>query len=308
MKMKIRREALIVVLIAAVAVFVSYLFFGRGAPPLEDEPQITLYLTEQDEKVTLAFEEYIAGVVAAEMNPDWPREALGAQAILARTYAWRKIQAGGEQERYGADASDDVKSFQAYDASLISDNVRGAVEETRGQVLMYDGEPALTWFHAASGGQTCTPEEGLEFTDGPKPYIAVVDEPEGADLRPWSATFGQEQIIRTLQELGYSISSVNEFSVADWGSSGRAVRFEVNGTPVPGASFRVTLDPQEMKSTLLEELEVDADGSVTFTGRGYGHGVGMSQEGAKALAEQGSSAEEIIDYYYDGLTISALWE
>jgi len=306
--MKIRREALTVVLIAVVAVFASYLLFGRDAPPLEDEPLITLYLTEDDEKVTLAFEEYIAGVVAAEMDPDWPVQALGAQAILARTFAWRKIQEGGEHERYGADASDDVKSFQAYDASLINESVRTAVQATRGEVVMYDGGPALTWFHAASGGQTCTPEEGLEFTDGPKPYIAVVDEPEGADLRPWSATFSQDQITGALQELGYSFNSIDEFSVADWGTSGRAVRFEVNGTSVPGPSFRVSLDPEEMQSTLIEELEVDADGSVTFTGRGYGHGVGMSQEGARALAEQGASAEEIVDYYYDAVTISVLWE
>lgn len=306
--MQINREALTVVLIAVVAVFASYLFFGRDAPPLEDEPVITLYLTEEGETVTLAFEEYIAGVVAAEMNPDWPAEALGAQAILARTFAWRKIQEGGEHDRYGADASDDVTSFQAYDASLINDNVRRAVETTRGRVVLYDGEPALTWFHAASGGQTCTPEEGLEFTGGPKPYIVVVDEPEGADLRPWSATFSQGQIIGALQQLGYSFRSIDDFTVADWGSSGRVVRFEVNGTSVPGPSFRVNLDPQEMQSTLLEELEVDQDGSVTFTGRGYGHGVGMSQEGARALAEQGASAEEIIDHYYDGLTISAVWE
>ncbi len=289
-----------------VAIFTGCGWFG--ADEMQQEPEITLHLTQQQETVTLDFEEYVAGVVAAEMNPDWPEAALGAQAILARTYAWRKIQQGGEHERYGADASDDVTSFQAYNADEINDNVRQAVNDTRGVMVTYDGEIALTWFHAASGGQTACPQEGLEFDDEPTPYIRSVQEVQGADLREWSETFDQSEVISALDELGYNVDQITQLQVAERGDSGRATRLQVNQTQVPAASFRVTLDSTRMKSTLLEEVEVGEDGSVSMSGKGYGHGVGLSQEGAKAMGERGRNAEEIVNYYYHNITLEKKWE
>jgi len=282
-------------------------FFEPGVRRQRSEPEISLRLTEEDETVNLPFEEYVAGVVAAEMDPDWPREALGAQAILARTFAWRKMQEGGEEDRYGTDASDDVESFQAYDEDRITDKVREAVEDTRGEILVHDGEPALTWFHAASGGQTCDPEEGLEYTEEEKPYYRLVEEPAGADLRSWEETFEEEEIISALQEMGYNVSSVEEIVVGERGPSGRAVRLRVNDTPISAPSFRISLGSDRLKSTMLETIEVAEDGSVTFSGQGHGHGVGLSQEGAKTLAEEGSSAEDIIQYYYQDVRIMTIW-
>lgn len=274
---------------------------------LGEEPEVTLYLTEQQETVTLTFEEYLYGVVAAEMSPGWPLDALAAQAILARTFAWRKLQTGGEQDNYGTDVSDDVKSFQAYNADEVNDRVVEAVQTTRGQIVTYQGEPALTWFHAASGGITCDPEEGLEYPDE-KPYIPSVAEPEGAELRPWRASFSESEIITALDELGYSFDGIEEFIVGARGPSGRAIRFSINGIAVPAASFRVTLDPRALKSTLIKSIDVGEDGSVSFGGRGFGHGVGMSQEGARVLAERGRSSTDIVRYYYRDVSIEQIWE
>ncbi|MFO8059576.1 MAG: SpoIID/LytB domain-containing protein [Bacillota bacterium] len=296
----------VVLLVTAILVFPSCGWFKRDED-LAEEPEVTLYLTEQQETVTLKFEEYIYGVVAGEMNVEWPVDALAAQAILARTFAWRKLLAGGEQQHYGTDVSDDIKTFQAYSAADVTDRVVEAVENTRGQIVTYEGEPALTWFHAASGGITCDPQEGLEYPDE-MPYLRSVAEPEGAELRPWRATFSEDEVIAALGELGYEFERVREFVVAARGPSGRAVRFGVNGTAVPAASFRVNLDSQVMQSTLIQAIEVGGDGSVTFGGRGYGHGVGMSQEGARALAERGRSAEDIINFYYRDVQIERIWQ
>ncbi len=273
-----------------------------------EEPEISLYRIEDQETVNLEFEEYIAGVVAAEMEPDWPSEALGAQAILARTYAWRKIQDGGEHDRYGADASDDVTSFQAYNAERINENVRQAVSDTRGIVVKYNDSLALTWFHASSGGQTADPQEGLEYDDEPVPYIHSVEEVEGADLREWSAEFDEDQVTAALDDMGYSVENVNSIEVAERGDSDRVTRLTINDIEISAPSFRVALDPEDMQSTLLEEIDVEDNGKVIFSGKGYGHGVGMSQEGAKAMAEQGSYPEEIINYYYQDITLDVLWE
>ncbi len=299
----------------AVWVLVAFLCFLAGCAFFSDfglrrqrtEPEITLRLTEQDRTVELSFEDYVAGVVAAEMDTDWPREALGAQAILARTYAWRKMQEGGEHERYGTDASDDVTSFQAYDMARVNDRVREAVEDTRGEILVHDGQPALTWFHAASGGLTCDPEEGLEYTNAEKPYYRTVQEPEGAQLRFWEETFAEDEIASALHDMGYDISSIDEMTVQERGPSGRAVRLRVNETSVSAPSFRVSLDSDRLKSTMLKTVEVSDDGSVQFSGVGHGHGVGLSQEGARALADEGRSAEDIIRYYYTDIDIMQIW-
>jgi len=284
-------------------------WFGGGGDPQQEEPEISLYLTEEEEEVQISFEEYVAGVVAAEMDPDWPREALGAQAILARTFAWRKIEKeDGEHDEYGTDASDDHTTFQAYEEARINDNVRQAVEATRGEIITYQGDAALTWFHAASGGQTCDPEEGLEYTEAEQPYIATVEEPEGTDMRPWEETFEEDEILSGLEEMGYEIESIDKMIVSQRGVSERATRFLINDeTEVSAPELRNSVDPDKLKSTLIEELTVQ-DGSIIMSGKGHGHGVGMSQEGARTLAEDGSSAEDIIRYYYDNVDITQIWE
>jgi len=284
--------------------------FARPEPrarKLDTEPTITLYLTEEDERVSLKFEEYVAGVVAAEMSPNWPEEALRAQAILARTFAWRKIQQGGEEERYGTDASDDIESFQAYNASLVNERVRRAVSRSRGKVLVYRGGLPLTWFHAASGGRTATAEEGLAFTDEPTPYITSVKEPTGADLVPWEATFSGEELVSALSELGYDMTRVENVRIGRRGPSGRALALVINGKEVPAPSLRIALDSTRMRSTLLESVRLTG-GGLTLAGRGYGHGVGLSQNGAKALALKGQTAEEILRHYYRRVTVEKLWD
>lgn len=275
------------------------------------EPQLRVYLAETGAVVTMDFEEYIAGVVAAEMDPDWPEEALAAQAIKARTFTLQKIAEQGTLPNRDAHASTDIEEFQAYDASRINDNVRSAVDKTRGMVATYQGEFVRSWFHAYCGGITATPEAGLNFQEQSPPYLKPVKNPcreyIDEDQEFWSKTFSKAQVRAAVQ-------SIAKEDPGDFGSieivsdeNGRAVTFNIGGVEVPAPELRLALGSTEMRSTWVDPPKVSG-GQVTFTGRGYGHGVGMCQWGAKGWAEEGRSAQEIVKSFFPGVGIQKIWD
>ena len=132
-------------------------------------PQLRVYVTEDRQIRNMDNEEYLCGVVAGEMKNDWPEEALKAQAILARTFVVNFITEK-ESKYEGADISTDIAEAQAYRAGGVNDRVRAAVEDTRGKIVCYDGEPIYAWFHAHAGGRTATAEEGLSYRTGSAVY------------------------------------------------------------------------------------------------------------------------------------------
>lgn len=135
--------------IAAQAVLESPVY---RRPPGE-EPVVSLYRHGTGERRTIPMEEYVAGVVAAEMDPRWPVEALAAQAVIARTFAVERLARGGVRGVHGTDVCDDPGHFQAYDPDAITPQVRRAVARTRGLVLTYGGSwlrPSTTPIPAAT--------------------------------------------------------------------------------------------------------------------------------------------------------------
>lgn len=275
------------------------------------EPEISVYLAEENRIQTMKIEEYLQGVVAAEMEPEWPREALAAQAIIARSFTLQKISEDGGVPERNAHASTDIREFQAYDASRVNDNVRRAVESTRGLVAVYKNEFIRGWFHAYAGPRTATAPEGLEF-DGPNPpYIQIVESPAEEIIpdeeRNWRASFPLDLVRSATTEItGTDPGAVTKIEIAEKGPSGRVVRFLVNDVEVSGPQLRLKLGSTEMRSTFVEKIEIK-DGEVVMEGVGYGHGVGMCQWGARALAEKGKTAEEIVKYYYKDIKIVKLW-
>jgi len=308
------RSRLLVYLVLVVLVVAVVFGLIRGRPQQEfkyQEPTITLYNHQTGEKTRIKFEDYIAGVVAAEMVPDWPRQALAAQAIIARTFTLHKIKYEGGAPQGGADASTDPQEFQAYDPGRINDNVSAAVEMTRGMVMRYKGRYVRAWFHANSGGKTATPEEGLGFTEEPTPYLKSVADP-GQKIAPpeerqWTASFPVEQVRRAVsRETGQDPGKFASAAIVEKGPSGRATKIRVGNIVISGPALRLALGTEVMKSTLVDRLEV-RDGVLVISGRGHGHGVGMSQWGAYYFAREGKSPEEIIKYYYSGVTVDKIW-
>ena len=278
---------------------------------LNDEglPEITVYNIKEELSTRMDVESYVEGVLAGEIKNDWPEEAMKAQAILARTYVMRFLETR-DSKYAGADISTDITEAQAYSESLINDRIKKAVSDTRGMVVTYDGELANTWFHAHSGGVTELPVEGLEYKENP-PYTQSVKSPDSErapkNVREWSVSFTNAQMKKALSEMGISIEKVNTIEIGETGASGRAVNFIINGKTVSAPSLRIGLGSDKMKSTLITHVNL-TDNGVEFEGRGYGHGVGLSQWGAYQMAENGESAEEIINHYFKDIDIVRLWD
>lgn len=283
---------------------------GCGEEATEGEPEIRVYFHEEDAVREMKMEEYLEGVVAGEMKNDWPQEALKAQAIVARSYTLAKM-AEGKLEEHNADASTDIREFQAYRAEAVNDAVKQAVQMTRGQVIEYEGAPIMAWFCASAGGKTATAEEGLGYTKSSLPYIKPVmspDEDAPEDVQKWEAVFSQDEMVAALRTLGHDVDAVDSVIVTSYGPSGRAVALLVNGSiTVSGPALRMALGSTELMSMLLDDVAVNERG-VRFQGRGYGHGVGMSQWGAHHMANMGESAENIVMHYYPNTTITKRWE
>ncbi len=286
-------------------------FTAQSIPvPPAQPPLLNVHVVEQNAVVTMDIETYAAGVVAGEMPNTWPLEALKAQAILARTFVLKFITE--KDSRYpGADISTDIAEAQAYDASAVNEQVRQAVNETAGLILLTeDGALPYPWFHSHSGGMTETARDGIDWQGAEPSYIKVtagLDSPDAPDsVREWAAEFTEVEFLAACRKAGSQVNSCRQISISQKGKSGRAVSFWVDGTTVNAARLRISLGSTRMRSTLLTELTIK-DGIIRMAGRGYGHGVGMPQWGAYALALQGMSGEEIALHYYRGLRAVRAW-
>ncbi len=252
-------------------------------------------------------EEYLYRVLAGEMRQDWPLEALKAQAIIARTFLMDFL---GENKASSvepsADISTDPKESQAYDESGINDNIKKAVDDTRGMVIAYDGKFIKAWFHSASGGKTADAVEGLNYKDGNPPYIISVDSDESQapkEFGEWENSFTLNEVKAGLDKAGISIDgSITEIKLGETGPSGRAKTFKINDKDVSAPELRVAMDPTKFRSTWITDLQFDGK-KLSLKGKGFGHGVGMPQWGAFTMASNGKTAQEIIMAYFKDVAI-----
>lgn len=282
-----------------------------GAP--DKEPTISLYVKEQGQKKDIKLEEYLAGVVAAEMEPTWPVNALAAQAIVARTFTMENIRAGRVRELHGTDASTDVEEFQAYDPTRINDNVRKAVQATRGEVITYRGDYVKGWFSACDGGISASAQEGLGYNEEPTKYIKAgardnclsITVPEN---KSWRTEIPLARVRAAVQEVtGTDPGEISAVEITSRGPSGRATKIQVGSVSVSGPKLRLALGSEEVRSMLISRAQVEG-GNLVLEGKGFGHGVGLCQWGANRMARDGKSPEEIIKFYYRDVDIQKLWD
>lgn len=272
-----------------------------------DDTVIRLYQHETGTVTEMPLEEYLCGVLAGEMDNTWPEEALKAQAILARTFTLEKMEQNAMAER-NADASTDIHEFQAYDASKINEAIREAVDDTENEVAVYKGELIKAWFFSDGGGKTAaSAKEGLSYDKEETPYIHSVKDP-GAQHGDnpngqWSAEFPMAEVAKAISSVtGVTREHYQSVKIAERGESGRVITYQFDNVAVGAAALRLALGGETMKSNMVEEIAI-RDNTLYVQGRGYGHGVGMSQWGARALAEQGKDAEEIVQYFFKDIKI-----
>jgi len=247
-------------------------------------------------------EEYLNGVVPREMPPSWPEEALMAQAVVSRTFARYQMDANAARE---FDISATTASQVYGGTTAETDRTRRAINATRGRILTFKGRPALTYFHANSGGMT---EDARNVWRVAIPYLQSVSDEYSAQApgAAWSSFLSFDQIRDSMSRNGIKTGQISDLETASRSPSGRAVRMKIThsaGTTVVGGNeFRTMTDPTLIKSTLFK-AERNGQG-IRFEGRGSGHGVGLSQWGARMMAEGGSPYREILLHYYKGLELN----
>ncbi len=308
--------AIALVVIGAVTILIGWPGGKDGSVrEFAKEPIISVYVKETGEKKDMPIEEYVMGVVAGEMKPNWPLGAYAAQAILARSFTMEFVSRGGTRAQHGTDISTDHEEAQAYNASNITPIIARAVEMTRGEVMTYNNQYVRAWFHSYSGGHTATAKEGLNFKEKEPPYIRSVKVKSNpyapADVKEWHAVFPLTQVKKILEEIGTNVGDIKDVRIEQKGRTGRATQLKITGTQgseiVAASDFRIGLDAMTMKSTWLTRLEVQGD-KLSMTGKGFGHGVGLSQWDANMLAKEGKDPEDIVKFFFKGIEIKKLWD
>ncbi len=267
----------------------------RGSLEVIASPGAANKLTVVNE---VGIEDYLQGVLPAEMATGWPAQALQAQAVAARTYAAANM---GRRADQGFDlfptVSDQVYKGEDSEAADTS----AAVAATRGVVMTYKGSLINAVFFSSSGG--CT-DDAKAVWDADMPYIQAVPDPDGSPNAVWRATLTPEQVSQALTKIGVAVGTPKAMTVTTRTPGGRARWLAVSGTTgsatVDANKFRLAVG---LKSTKYE-LSHTRDG-WQFDGSGYGHGLGMSQWGAHNRAQAGETYREILSTYYTGITISA---
>ena len=253
----------------------------------------------------LPMEEYVAGTVRGEASERWPAEALRALAVAARTYAVFQ-QGRGAGKAFHVVASNQDQNFAGW--AEEGSPAREAARTTAGQVLTWQGRVFPTFYHSDSGGFT-EAAQSVFSGDGVPPLEGVRDEfSMESPNYTWTVTFPLTVIGERLRRGGLEVGQVTRVTVLERSPSFRVARLAVEhsrGTAtLRGADFRRLIGYDALKSTLF--VPVAQDGVVRFEGRGWGHGVGLSQFGAKGMADRGYAYPQILEHYYPGTTLATL--
>lgn len=248
-------------------------------------------------------EDYVVGVVAAEMPSSYNIEALKAQSVAAYTFALYKSEKNAGQDY---DLTDSYETDQSY---LSEDKLREkwgeeyetkieiikrAVSETKGEYLSFDGSPALTLYHAVSSGVT---NACADVFGGDIPYLKPVQS-EWDKLSPDYKSvfsFSEDELTAKLAEIKKATVSGNLFSEAQEAISGAVKKIKYSGEVVSGSKVCSLLGLPSPNFTVEY-----SGGAYSFTCLGKGHGVGMSQYGAGQMALTGSDYRQILAHYYPG--------
>ncbi len=286
--------------------------------------KIKVYIAQEEKVVEMTFNEYLKGVVAAEMPASFHIEALKAQAVAARTYVYhrvdRQLKLGiNDPDHFGADICTNPAHCKAWISKkeamdrwgLLSskkywNKISQAVEETANVIVTYQDEPIDAVFHSTSSGRT---ENSEDVWTNIIPYLRSKE------------SLGEEQSPKYITQ--------NEIAIEEFTSKIRAVRPEVilgdniksniqiNGRTEAGSVKDITIGGQKFEGTEIRKIfalnsanfTIDVyEDYIIFNVIGNGHGVGMSQYGANYLAEQGRSYQEILYYYYTDINIVSIDE
>ncbi|HET7627032.1 MAG TPA: stage II sporulation protein D [Bacillales bacterium] len=311
------------VLVVPAAIVVPFSNDGTAVatpPELEanvPEPQapispfsISVYRTSENEVETVPLEKYVVGVVASEMPANFELEALKAQALAARTYIVHYLLNPPDLNLPdGAQVTDtpmnqvyndpqQLKEIWGADYDWKIAKIRKAVDETRGQIITYNGKPITVAFFSTSNGYT---ESADAYWQNALPYLQSVPSPWDRQ----SPKFASTETIPTAEveaKLGVSLTEDGKIGEVLKTTPGHRVgEIKIDGTVFSGREVRETLNLRSTDFSMTRQGD-----EVIVRTKGWGHGVGMSQYGANGLAGEGKTYKQIVKYYYRGVSISDL--
>ena len=259
---------------------------------------VTIYRTS-GEILNLELEEYLIGVVGAEMPASFNIEALKSQAVVARTYTLKAIKNGKKltdnSSTQNYKNNSELKSMWGSNYTTYYNKIKNAVDSTKGLYLSYNGEYIEAVYHSTSNGKT----ENSKYVWGNSfPYLVSVDSPYDSTNKTFlSTTFISNEILSN--KLGQIITSETTYNIVSRNESGRVDTILIDNIFYTGVELRTKLG---LRSTDFD-IEITSDG-INITTRGYGHGVGMSQYGANGMANNGYDFKSILTHYYTGVSIN----
>lgn len=275
---------------------------------------IDVLFSEENVVRKMNLEEYLCGVVAAEMPASFETEALKAQAVAARSYAiHRKINPSPDHP--DSAVCTDYTHCKAYknkseltemwgkDSKLYSEKIKNAVFSTGGEIITYNGEAALAVFHSQSGnGRT---ESSKDVWGGDIPYLVSV-ESHGEEQAPnfystVTVTFDEFRDKIKNENPSAQLSSPSDIGEIEKSDGGSVKNITIGKIKISGKDIRRIFG---LRSSCFS-IEAD-ETKVTFEVSGYGHGVGMSQYGANAMAKEGCDYKTILSHYYTGTQITGV--
>ncbi len=252
----------------------------------------------------IELEDYIKGILYHEASHYWPMEALKAQAVASRTYVSYQMNQNRAKD---FDVTNDVYS-QVY-GGKASERYRTnkAVDETKSQVMFYDGKLIPAYFHATCAGHT---EDAAILWNINIPPLKGVPCPfcKESPHFSWHYDLTLKEVEGKLSKAGFKIKDISSISVDGRDDSGRVINLKIASADkeikIPAKAFRSLIGPDIIRSTNFNVAIVDKD--LVFEGFGWGHGVGLCQWGAYFMAKKGYSFEKILKYYYPGIDVKTL--
>lgn len=270
-------------------------------PDADAAAPLTLYDAAAGREIEVAVEDFLIGAAACEMPPDWPDDALCAQMVASHSYA---LALGEPMQVNSALCAGwtDAEVLQARWGDAFDEHYArfaALAQQVADAVLCYGGAPAAACYHSISAGRT---EASQNVWLTALPYLQGVESPWDKTVPGYETTveYSAEQMASLLQTLGLEPDgdAAAWFGAAGRDDAGYVAQIEVCGQTVTGTALRQTLGLRSASFTVAY-----ADGVFAITTQGYGHGVGLSQYGARAMAQGGAAWQDILTYYFPGCAV-----
>lgn len=283
-----------IILLTIMFIFIPYIVVINYKEQKKNVKYKSNFLVKlKKENIVLPLEDYIIGVVAAEMPASYEKEALKAQAVAARTYAIKKMRTVGYLYNDTSNqvylSKEDMKQKWKDNYNDYHNKIKEIVLDTRDEVIKYNDELIDAFFFSTSSGKTANSEDIFQTA---LPYLKSVDS-------NWDKTSP------TFKEAKYF--NLNEFCLN--------LNIDCNRIDIKKENNMVTINDKDYKITEIRKIfnlkspffDITKENKkIKIETYGYGHGVGMSQYGANYMAKEGKNYIQILKYYFKNVEIKKI--